>query len=231
MKPSKHNCNLDSCFFCKGCLPEWKPAIAANKSSYTFKKGETIFREGDKVDGIYFIEKGLAKVHMKWDQDKELILRFAKDGNIIGHRGLGSDERFPVSATALEATTTCFIPISFFLATLRVNHQFTFDLMLFYARELKDSERKMRNLVHMPVKNRLAYALLFLHDKFGIDSQGWVDIRLARQDIASFAGTTYETVFRTLQEFTNNKWLETDGRSFRILNTGALQSLATMQHH
>lgn len=228
MKPSKKSCDLNSCFFCRGCLKEWHPAIVVHKTTFTIKKGEEIFREGSPVTGIYFVEKGLVKVHRKWGENKELILRFAKDGDIIGHRGLGNENVFPVTATALENGSVCFIPIPFFHTTLKVNHDFTYELMLFYARELQQSEKKMRNMAHMPVKGRLAYALLQLEEKFGTAEDGFINVQLTRQDIASYAGTTYETVFRILQEFSSINWIETNGKTYRLLDTNQLYQLAEM---
>ncbi len=79
-------------------------------------------------------------------KDKELIVRFAKRWTIVGHRGLGSDIFFPVSATALERTSVCFIEKEFFDSTVKVNHNFLYELMMFFAAELKESEKNMRNL-------------------------------------------------------------------------------------
>ncbi len=99
---------------CKLCLKEWLPAIDSNLKSFHVRKGELLFSEGDKVAGIYFIYSGKVKVHKKWGDDKELIVRFARNGDIVGHRGLGSDVLYPVSATTLEATDVCFIDLDFF---------------------------------------------------------------------------------------------------------------------
>lgn len=40
----------------------------------------------------------------------------------------------------------------FFMSTLKVNAELTYQLMLFYADELRESEQKMYNLVHMTVR-------------------------------------------------------------------------------
>ncbi len=227
MKKSKHNCDLKSCSFCRSCLQEWSPAIEANRKNYHFKKGELLFCEGDKVTGMYFIYSGKVKVHKKWDDEKELIVRFAGKGDIVGHRGLGKDTHYPVSATALEPVDVCFIDLAFFMASLKVNHDFTFQLMMFFAEELQESERKMRNMAHMPVKGRVIQALLKLKEKYGVNEEGMVDISITKQDIASYAGTTYETVFRIMNELAEEKSISMQGKNFSILKAEDLvKSLA-----
>lgn len=222
MKKSKHNCDLKSCSFCKSCLPEWLPAIDANRRNYQFSKGEKLFSEGDKVEGMYFISEGKVKVHKNWDNEKELIVRFAGKGDIVGHRGLGKDIYYPVSATALDPVTVCFIDLTFFLSSLKVNHAYTYQLMMFFADELQESERKMRNMAHMPVKGRVAMALLKLKEKYGLNKDGFVDITITKQDIASYAGTTYETVFRIMNELKDEAIIEMQSKIFKVINQEAL---------
>ncbi len=218
MKISKQECDLNSCFLCKLCVKEWLPALSMHRKNFDVKKGEVIFKEGDKVTGVYFIYAGNFKVHKKWGADKELIVRFAKKGAIIGHRGLGTNLFYPVSGTALEAGKVCFIDMDFFNTTLRVNNEFTYNLMMFFADELQESERKMRNLAHMPVKGRVAQALLTLKEQFGLTENGFINIELSRQDLASFTGATYETVFRTINELSQESIISTSGKSITIIN-------------
>src|SRR6266542_4417365 len=128
MKKNKIGCDLKTCLLCRICHKEWIPAIEAHRLNFRVNKGEIIFTEGEEVKGIYFVHEGTVKVHKHWG-DKELILRFAKKGNIIGHRGLGKDLVYPVSGTAIEATTVCFLPLDFFQASLKVNYDFLYELM------------------------------------------------------------------------------------------------------
>lgn len=227
MKNNKKDCDLHSCFLCSLCLPEWLPAIEANKKTIHFKKGELIFKEGDEVKGMYFVFTGTVKVHKKWGKEKELIIRFAKQGDIFGHRGLGDEIIYPVSGTALESTVVCFIDLHFFKATLRINTDFTIRLLMFYAEELQRSERKMSNLAHMQVKGRIAYSLISLKTKFGVTTDGAINIILSRQDLASYAGTTYETVFRILNEFTQEGLITTHNKNIAILDDEKLKLLTS----
>jgi CRP-like cAMP-binding protein len=227
-----HNCDLASCFLCQRCLPEWKPAIQCHRKELQFKKGATIFREGEPVSGIYFVTAGIVKVHKQWGTEKEIILRFAQKGDIFGHRGLGHQTVdlttpslvYPISATAIEPVSTCFVDLPFFQASLKVNQDFMYGLLLFFASELQESERKMRNLAHMPVKGRLAAALLSLQEKFGQSADGHIGINLSRQDLASLVGATYETVFRTINELAQENLIHTDGKLIRITDPGQLST-------
>lgn len=209
-------------------MPEWHPAILQNQKTFRVKKGEVIFKEGDEVKGVFFVNSGNVKVHIKWDAYKELIVRFAKTGSIVGHRGIGSNTGYHVSATALENSVICFVDIDFFEATLKVNTEFTNNLLHFFASELRDSERKMRNLAHMSVKGRVAESLLLLQKQFGVTNEGFINIDLSRQDLASFSGATYETVFRVINELVNEKLVALSGKSIAIINQQGLSNLTIL---
>ena len=225
MKRNKHNCDLKSCSLCTNCLPEWLPALEANRKTYNFKKGQSLFKEGESVTGIYFLLSGKAKVHKKWGEDKELIVRLAGAGDIVGHRGLGGELFYPVSATAIEPVTSCFIELDFFLATLKVNHDYSFKLLMFYAAELQESEKRMRNLAHMTVKGRIAIGLLRLKERFGVTPDGFLNINLTRQELASYVGTTYETTIRVLTELSKDNLIALFEKDISIKDDAGLRQL------
>ena len=208
-------CDLNRCFLCRHCLPEWKEVIALRKKTFLIKKGKPLFREGEKVNGIFFLYSGTVKVYMPW-KEKEMILRWARAGDIVGHRGLGGGDIYPVSASALEDTTACFISNDFLEATLKTNPSLTYTLMHFYAAELQKAEQRMRDLTHMEVKGRVAGALLEIAALFGLDKDRYISVALTQQDIASYTGTTYETVYKFFVELKKRKVLSTSGKSIRI---------------
>jgi CRP/FNR family transcriptional regulator len=229
MKKVKEGCDLKSCFLCNNCLNDWLPAIDTHKQNFAYKKGEVIFEEGSEVKGIYFLYKGKVKVYRKWGLQKQLILHFAKEGDIIGYRGLGNKNVYPVSAAALEDSMLCFIDTSFFETTLRVNHEFTYKLMQFYVNELQHAEKRMRSLAHMDVKGRVAETLLMLKKDFGENKNGFLNITLTKHDLASFAGTTYETFFRIINELSKQKLVKMSGKNIAISNPSKLEKVCSMK--
>jgi len=225
MKKTIKECDLKSCFLCASCIHDWLPAIATNKVNVSLKKGQELFKEGDPVEGIFFVFSGKVKVHKRWDNDKVLILRFAQDGDILGHLGLGDTPIYPISATAVEDTMVCFVKMDFFESSLNVNPQFTIKLMRVFANALQESEKRMRNLAHMPVKERIAQALLSLKEQFGLNAEGYIDIELTRQDVASYAGVVYETYFKVTQDLSQHNLIETNGKSIKLLDEAALRAI------
>ena len=215
-------CNLHDCLLCQHCIPEWKDAIAVKKKTIVVKKGKKLFEQGEKVNGIFFMYSGYAKIHTQWSEKKELILRFARKGDLVGHRGLIDGEVYPVSATALDDMEACYISNEFLEASLRINPSLTYKFMQVYALELQKAEKRMRDLAHMDVNARIAGALLEITDFFGLNKDHYVTVPITRQDIASYAGTTYETVFKFLRILTRAKAITLAGKSIRINNRDKL---------
>jgi CRP-like cAMP-binding protein len=225
MDKTKYKCDLNTCFLCTTCLSDWKPAIETNKQNFQIKKGQAIFKEGDAVTGIYFVYQGNVKVHKKWDNEKELIIRFAKKGDMLGHLGLESNNIYPVSATALEKAIVCYLPMEFFESSLHINNGFAVKLMRFFASELQNSEKRIRNLAHMPVKGRVAQSIISLKDQFGVNAEGCIDIDLPRQDLASYSGAAYESLFRAINDLVTDDIISLVGKSISIKDEEKLLQL------
>ncbi|HEY8780288.1 MAG TPA: Crp/Fnr family transcriptional regulator [Mucilaginibacter sp.] len=206
-------------------MKDWLPVIAANKQNFELKKGQQLFKEGERVNGIYFILSGVVKVHKRWDREKELILRFAKAGDVVGQLGLGDDVIYPVSVTAIDPGVACFINMDFFESTLNINSDFTRQLLRVLANDLQESEKRMRNLAHMPVKGRVAQALISLQNQFGKTTEGYINVDISRQDLASFTGAAYESLFRVMNNLAGEKLIIISGKSILIANEKTLIKL------
>src|SRR5690606_26370246 len=118
-----------------------------------------------------------------------------------------------------------YLNMDFFESTLRVNTGLTYTLMRFLADELQESHRGMRNLAHMSVRARVAQALISLKDQFGTQDDGSIGVTISRQDIASFAGTTYETLFKILSELTAGGSVRLDGKNIFLLDEEKLSTI------
>ncbi len=210
------SCGFDKCILCRSCDAVWVEAIAQNRKVFHYEKGQPIFTEGKAIHGLYFIYNGAVKIHQRWAPGNEFILRFAVAGDVLGHRAQGAGSASPVSATTLERTTVCYLDHAFLEAVSNANPLFVRMMMQLYATELQKAEKRMRALATMPVKSRVAEALFVLRHVFGEDAEGYCRIPVTRIDIASYAGTTYEAVFRLLIAWTREGLVTTAGKKIRI---------------
>jgi len=106
---------------------------------------------------------------------------------------------------------------------LKTNQQLLYELTFFYADELKRTERRMKNLAHMPVKGRVAESILIIRDAFGIEENGQLSFGLTRKDMAALAGTTYETVIRMLDELVKDGYIALNDKDIVILKEQELR--------
>lgn len=210
------NCGQNPCLLCRHCLPGLEKKLVAQRRVFSYKKGQSIFREGEKIEGIFFISDGAVKVHQSWGAGKEFILRFSSKGDVVGYRARIENTHSPISATVLAATTACFIPGEFLESVFRTTPSFLYAMMQLYATELQKAESRMRDLAIVPVKGRVAQALFTIREVFGTDERGYIRIPVTRLDIACHAGTTYEGVFRLLTDWSREGLISTAGKKIRI---------------
>lgn len=192
--------------------------LSHEKKMISFKKGDTIIEEGATPKGIYFLEKGTAKLFKLGFNGKEQIIRFTKEGDIIGYRSILSHQPFGASATAMDDTEVCFIPEKFFLKILEIHPKFAFDVLRRIAKELGESAETITFLAQKTVRERLAEVLILLENKLGVDKEGFINITLTREEMANLIGTATESAIRLISEFRTDKLIEVDGRRMKILD-------------
>ncbi len=203
---------------------EWTQFIEFHQKKFEFDAGEVIIRQGEPFNGIYAIVEGKVKVVIN-DQDGDRLVRLAANEDIIGHRGLGGDHRYPISAIALIPTTVNFISAEVFQVIAKTNPSFVYNLMMFLAEELRASEE---NQLMMPVLNRVARTLMMNYRSFGFDeNSNRLSFTISRKDIATHASTTYESVIRTLADLAKRKVIALEGKAIAILDLERLKVLAT----
>ncbi len=191
------------------------------KHRLTCKKSQNFIIEGAPVHGLYFVKKGKVKVAKTGLNGKEQIVRLARDGEIIGHRGFGAGHFYQISAVALEDTDLCNFTTDTLNEMLHKIPSLTFDLMSFYAEELNRSETKVKKFAQMTVREKVIDALLYINRKFG-QSKGFLNIQLSRKEIADFAGTNDEQVIRVISALKKEGLITSSGKKLGIKNVELL---------
>lgn len=195
------------------------------KQTQVFQKGESLFEEGQEVEGVFFIESGTAKLFKVGFTKKEQILRFIKEGDIVGYRSLLVGEPYQATAEAMSDLQAIFIPSEVFLNLLEVDSQLSYAMLQKICFELGESSNTVTFLAQKTVRERLAEVLLMLEQKLGTDAEGFIKIALTREDIANLIGTATESAIRLISEFKQDQYIEVEGRNIRVVNHEKLRKL------
>jgi CRP-like cAMP-binding protein len=200
--------------------------IALNKITESYKRGSTIYLEGNRMKGFFFVEKGIVKIYKTGLDGKEQIIRFAKPGDLIGYRSVISNEPACTSTEALEECDLCHIPTDILVSLVKTNGHFAVELMKLTCKELGEANAYITDIAQKTVKERLAETLIHLEDEFGQDEEGILQISLTREELSNIVGTATESIIRLLSDFRNEGWIELKGRKIKILDRPGLKFIA-----
>ena len=197
--------------------------MAECKTSYTIKKGEPIFEEGDVTNGIYCIKDGVCKLSKLSDNGKDQIVKLVKPGELLGQRSMISDEPANLSAVALEDMEVCFIPRSEVMQFFTQNNQFSMNVMRTICDDLKGADDHMVNMAQKTVRQRLVETLIYLEETFGKNEDGSLHIQLSREELAGMIGTATESCIRLLSELNKSNLIELNGKKIFIADKNKLK--------
>ncbi|SDW44424.1 cAMP-binding domain of CRP or a regulatory subunit of cAMP-dependent protein kinases [Lutibacter oricola] len=217
------SCLNTDCLIKKNITSEIMQELALAKNTIICKKNQQFILEGTPINGLFFVYKGKAKVLKTGIYGREQILRFVKDGEIIGHRGFGIQKNYSIGASTLEDTILCNFSNETLNEMLHKIPSLTLDFMKFYAEELNRSESKVKTIAQMTVREKVVDTLLYIHRKFGVNHKEFLNIQLKRKEIADFAGTTDEQVIRTISALKKEGLLTIQGKKIGIPNLNLLR--------
>ena len=200
--------------------------MAECKTSYTIKKGEPIFEEGEITNGIYCIKEGICKLSKLSSNGKDQIVKLVKPGDLLGQRSMISEEPANLSAVALEDMEVCFIPKNEIMQFFNHNNDFSMNVMKTICGDLKDADDQMVDMAQKSVKERLAGTLIYWEETFGNDKEGLLRLQLSREELAGMIGTATESCIRLLSELNKSGVIELIGKRIKIVDKIKLRRLA-----
>jgi CRP/FNR family transcriptional regulator, polysaccharide utilization system transcription regulator len=202
--------------------------LASEKGCNAYKKGSIIYKEGNRMNGFYCVNKGVIKMYKTGSEGKEQIIRFAKKGDLVGYRSVLSEEMACTTAKVIEDAILCFIPSETVFSLIRNNPEFAIDLIRLACKELNESNSFITDIAQKTVRERLAEVILILKQTFDMDQENILQIALTREELANIMGTATESVIRLLSEFKDDQLIELNGRKIKILNEKALRKIANI---
>jgi CRP-like cAMP-binding protein len=199
-----------------GLTTEEQETLMGSGVTHVFKKGEIIFREGGIPTGIFYIKSGRVKKYKTTPKGGEQIFYLCTAGELLGYHALLGEEYYPDSAATIEDSEITFIPRDNFMSVLRNSTALSNALLKALGHEFSLFINTFTNLGTKSVRERLAFNLLILDEKFKDGSRTSGEIRLSRTDLANMVGTAKESLVRLLQDFKRAGLIEKTDKTIRI---------------
>jgi len=208
----------------EGLPSEQQRDLASIALDKAFKRGQTVFSEGEPGIGFYVVSTGRVKIFKLSAEGKEQILHIFGPGEPFGEVPVFEGRRFPAHAVALEDSRFLFFPRPAFTDLIKKNPSLALNMLAILSRRLRSFTMLVDNLSLKEVPGRLAAHLLYLSENQGGADE--VSLDLPKGQLAGFLGTIPETFSRILTRMVKQELIAADGPRIKILDRQGLSDLA-----
>ncbi|MGQ9651848.1 MAG: Crp/Fnr family transcriptional regulator [Phycisphaerae bacterium] len=214
---------VNRCRLFGGLTDSSRQRIASLAVRKRYKKGEIIFRQGQRCPGVFVVGQGNVRIYKIAPSGKEHVLHFASEGMTFAEVAAIGEFDCPAYAEALEDTVCALLPQEAFLKALRCDHEMCVQLLQGMAGWVRHLIGLLEDIVLRDAAGRVARHLL--QQAAGRGSE--FSLPILKKDLASHLNLTGETLSRTLRRLAESGLIEMpDQQSIQVLNRGGLAEVA-----
>jgi CRP/FNR family cyclic AMP-dependent transcriptional regulator len=199
---------------------QWQLLVQHTKL-HTVPKNKKIFDLDERVDFVYFIEKGSVKVGSISGMNKIMVKEIAYAGDFFGENIFSQGK---LRKDFAETTSDCklySVPVDIFKEIILKNSAFANVLMVITLGKLQAMEERLQNFVFLKAKERIIHFLHSMANRKGIQigmQEKLINQGISHKDIAFLTDTSRQTVARVLNELKRDNLIHYGGgKSCKIL--------------
>lgn len=191
-----------------------------------FKRGETVWNEGDAAENLSIIVRGRVKIVRHADAG-DVIFEIFGEGEPVGAIAVYNYMPYPASAVCLEPTTMLMLPRRDYFELLDRNPEFSRAIIRELTRLVLALTRKLEGQRGQRVESRIAQLFVTLAARMGRETDKGIElpVHLSRQEIADLVGTTVESAIRVLSRWGRERVVITGRGRFLIPSIERLRSV------
>ncbi|MEN0057266.1 MAG: Crp/Fnr family transcriptional regulator [Bdellovibrio sp.] len=194
------------------------------------KEEEMIFKEGETPRGLYYVQSGCVKVVVNRSHARgrtttnEYVTKLVSPGEYFGYKALVKGAQVQSHAKAVKSTVVWLYPRELIQVAMTQASPLVKLLLNQAVSDLESFETISQLHYLASVQERIAYQLILLADKFGVQTPQGVslNLKLTRNEFAQLASTINESLSRHLTEFKNEGLIDLNGKEIVIKNREGL---------
>ena len=192
---------------------------------HRFRKGETLFVEGQPAEAVWLIKRGWVYLVKHTPQGSPAtIFTVTPEEVLCGFSAVAGQSAYYASAIAATDTTAIRVPAAAFARLLGRESGFAAAVLAIYHTRMRHMAEAI-SLAPAPVEQRLAHTLLRLKASFG------KTIPVTHKELARMAGTRLETSIRTIARMKRQAWLRSSRGKITVLVPDQLRAALRNQNH
>lgn len=207
----------------KALSVEQMKRVDSHRTEITYRKGETICKQGSFVSNILFIKKGFVKIYLE-DHDHPTILSVQNDGYFIGLQSLYNGNVFHYSAEAIEDTDLCLVDVNIFKSLIEENAIFGARLIQYLNEDTVHAYNRFHSHTQKQIHGRFAEMLLYLQNE--IYESNPFNLSISKKDLAEIISTSSESISRLFSELKNEGILKEKGKEITVVDEARLEQIS-----
>ncbi len=200
--------------------------IRENSNQVRYNKRDVIFLQNTRTSHIMLLKSGMVKIYKEGKNNKVIILKLETPGNYLGLMSIFGQDIHQYSASAIEPTEIFFIDRTTFTSILEENGRYALKLISMISEDGLFIFQKLLAQSHKQLPGRIADLILYFSEVV-YKSEEFV-FPFTRRELAELAGTTKESLIRTLTEFKNDKIIDLDGSRVEIKSMKIVKTLSDL---
>jgi CRP/FNR family transcriptional regulator len=200
----------------KGLVDDQLEQVAAISITKEFKRGESIFFEGDDATGFYMVAAGKVKIFKMSLDGREQILHIFGPGEPFGEVPVFHGQPFPANAVALIRSNLLFFPRREFVDLVTSTPSLALSMLAMLSLRLRRFTSQIESLSLKEVPGRLAAHLVYLAKEQGRND--YVVLDIPKGQLASLLGTSPETLSRIFAKMSDEGLIRVDGKKIELLD-------------
>jgi CRP-like cAMP-binding protein len=198
--------------------------LCNNKEEQSYRKGEVINHEGEKITDFKYLKSGLVKLYRRTSMGEEQVITITRPFEFVSNMSIFSEERYQYSVSALEDSVVCVVRLDFIKELFMKNGSFAMGLL---SKISKINDKIINQTLDLRQKNlvgRVAFVMLYFTKE--IYNTRVFDIPVSRKEIADYIGMSTANVIRTLSDFKREGIIKIYGKTIEVVDLAKLEILS-----
>lgn len=165
-----------------------------------YDKGEDIFLEGERSEGVHFIKSGTVKIYKSSSDGREHILHMLEEGEVFAEVCILNELNYPASAKAIEKSHIYIVDNMKLENLIKDDGDVAIELLKIMSKRLVYISKQVETIALKDSIGKVASLIINLmtESEKELKNDTFIKLNLSRQDMANMVSLTRESFTRTL---------------------------------